>query len=247
MANGLATAIDELLDTDPADLTDDQLHELVVSTQRQTHRLAAARAQLLAAWDTRRCWAGDGSRSPAHRLAREASMSVRAAKTEIRRATALGSMPHARGALSEGSLCAEHVDLLAAANSGTRRALFEPHEEMLVEQCKLLRFADAYRMIEYWKQRADATATEDDAERQHEGRGATAATTLDGMVDVRALLDPLGGAAYLNELVRLMELLRLDDERNGRVRTAPNAAPTPWSKWPPGPAPPEKVGSAPAR
>jgi hypothetical protein len=220
MDTGLAAAIDELLDVDPAGLSDDELQELVVATHRQSHRLAAARARLVAVWDARRCWASDGSRSPGHRLAREASMSVRAAKHEVRRATALRSMPHTAAALADGALSPEHVDLLAGANNGNRRALFEPHEEMLVAQCKVLRFADAYRMIEYWKQHADAEATEDDAQRQHDGRGATAATTIDGMVDVRALLDPIGGAAFLDELVRLMEQLRLDDERTGRMRTA---------------------------
>ena len=40
------------------------------------------------------------------------------------------------------------------------------------------------------------------------------------MVDLRALFDPIGGAAFLDELVRLMEQLRLDDEQTGRLRTA---------------------------
>ncbi|MGH9270029.1 MAG: hypothetical protein ACRDZ2_02025, partial [Ilumatobacteraceae bacterium] len=130
------------------------------------------------------------------------------------------SMPHARGALAAGALSPEHVDLLAGANNGHRRTLFEPHEEMLVGQCKLLRFADAYRMIEHWKQHADADRANDDAARQHKGRGASAATTLDGMVDLRALLDPIGGSAFLTELVRLIEVLRLDDQRTRNVRTA---------------------------
>ncbi len=74
-------------------------------------------------------------------------------------------------------------------------------------------------MVEYWRQRADAEATADEAQRLHESRGCSAATTLDGMVDVRALLDPIGGASFLNELERLQRLLDLQDKQAGTIRT----------------------------
>ena len=141
----LATSIDDLLALDPSELDDDELHDTVVGLQRHTHRLAAARAALVSVWDRRRCWAADGSRSAGHRLAREASMSIPADKREVRRASALASMPHTRKALAAGALSPEHVDLLDGANSGSRQALFESHEETLVEQAKLLRFGDCHR------------------------------------------------------------------------------------------------------
>jgi len=215
----LAAAIDDLLAVDPADLPDDVLDELLVATLRQSHRLAAVRAQLISSWDGRRVWASDGSRSPGHRLARTATMSVAAGKREVRRGRALMSMPHTARALAAGAISPEHVDLLAGANDGARTGLFAEHEEFLVGQCEVLRFAAACRMIDYWKQRADAEATEDDGQRLRESRGATAATTFDGMVDLRALLDPVGGATFITELARLMEQLRLQDERDGVVRT----------------------------
>ena len=129
-------------------------------------------------------------------------------------------MPHTQRALADGALSPEHVDALGHANSGSRLALFESHEETLVEQAKLLRFADCCRMVEYWKQRADADATENDGERLHEARRAMVATTIDGMVDLRGLLDPVGGATVLDELERLMEQRRLQDRADGEVRTA---------------------------
>ena len=82
----VAGGIDDLLALDVAALSDAELHELAIALQRETHRLAAARARLVSAWEARKLWADDGSRSPGHRLAREASMSVRAAKAEVRRA-----------------------------------------------------------------------------------------------------------------------------------------------------------------
>jgi len=147
-------------------------------------------------------------------------MSVAAGKREVRRARALSSMPHTAAAVAEGLLSPQHVDLLAGANDGARTARFAEHEQFLVAQCVVLRYAPACRMIEYWKQHADAETCQHDADRRRESRRATAATTIDGMVDLRALLDPVGGATFLAELARLMEQLRLADTRDGTVRTA---------------------------
>jgi Domain of unknown function (DUF222) len=215
----LDTAITDLLDVDPAELSDPELHELVVGLQRHHSRLAALRATLISAWDARGVWADDGSRSPASRLAREASLSVRTAKVELSRARNLRSMPHTTAALSDGSLSTDHVDLLARANTGSRTPWFADHEQTLVGQCQVLRFADCYRMVEYWRQRADAEATEDEGARLHDSRGASAAKTMDGMVDLRALMDPIGGSAFLDELQRLEHLLYLQDKKNGTMRT----------------------------
>ena len=129
-------------------------------------------------------------------------------------------MPHTTAAFTEGALSPEHVDVLAGANSDRRSVLFAAHEETLVEQAKLLRFGDCCQMVEYWKQHADAAGCEDEAQRRHEARHATAATTFDEMVDLRAVLDPLGGKIVVAELNRLMEQQRRHDKRDGTVRTA---------------------------
>jgi Domain of unknown function (DUF222) len=219
LADRLDTALGDLLALDPDELTDGDLHELVVTVQRQSHRLAALRAKLISAWDGRKVWADDGSRTAAHRLAREASMAVGSAKAELRRARQLRSMPHTAAALACGALSPDHVDLLGRANHGARTAQFVDHEATLVDQCQLLRFPDACRMVDYWRQRADAEATEDEAARLHAGRYVSVATTIDGVVDVRAMLDPVGGAAFKAELDRLERQLYLEDKKSGTVRT----------------------------
>ena len=108
-----------------------------------------------------------------------------------------------RRRVGEGALSPDHVDLLARVDSGSRTVVFADHEETLVDQCQLLRFSDACRMVAYWRQRADAETIDDEAHRLHEGRTASAATTIDGVVELRALFDPLGGAEFLTELDRL--------------------------------------------
>ncbi len=69
----LAGVIDSLLDVDPAELSDDELHELVTAIQRQRHRLAAVAATTISAWDRRMVWADNGARSAATRLANDTS------------------------------------------------------------------------------------------------------------------------------------------------------------------------------
>jgi Domain of unknown function (DUF222) len=216
----LDEVIADLLHVDPDTLTDGELHELVVALHRQTHRLACARARVLSRWDGRGVWADDGSRSAPHRLARDASMAVSTARRELRRAWHLESMPVTTSALAAGDLSPDHVDLLGAANDSARRVVFAEHEPMLVEQCRQLRFDQACRAVKYWRSRADAEAAEDDAERLHGGRTASVAATIDGMVDVRAWLDPIGGAAFKTELDRLEHEAYLADQRDGKPRTA---------------------------
>ncbi len=215
----LDAALDALLSVDPQDLSDDELDDAVVAIQRQTSRLAAVRATMISAWDQRRVWATDGSRTPAARLARDASIAPNTAATEVRRGRALRSMPHTAAALATGDLSPDHVDLLARANSGSRTTVFADHEETLVEQCRQLRFADCCRMVAYWRQRADAETIDDEAQRLHEGRTASAAATIDGVVELRAHFDPVGGAEFLTELDRLQAAEQLADQTNGTSRT----------------------------
>ena len=216
----LSEVIDSLLDVDVSGLTDAELHELVTTVQRQRHRLAAVAATAISAWDRRLVWADNGARSAATRLANDTSASTSSTGTEIRRARQLRSMPATAAALAAGELSPDHVDLLGKANRPWRNASFSDHEETLVEQCKVLRFFDARKMVDYWCARADADASEDRADRQRNAAHLDVASTLDGTVVINGLLDPIGGSIVSDELTRLERELYLVDQRDGVTRTA---------------------------
>lgn len=216
----LKEAIDSLLAIELSELTDDELHELVTTLQRQRHRLAAVAARAISAWDRRLVWADNGARSAAARLANDTSASASSTGTEVRRARQLRSMPATAGALAGGDLSPDHVDLLARANRPWRNASFADHEDTLVEQCKVLRFHDARKMVDYWCVRADADAAEDQAERQRNAAHLDVSSTLDGTVVINGLLDPIGGSIVSTELARLERELYLADQRDGVTRTA---------------------------
>lgn len=219
-AGALHAALDQVLDDDPSGLTDAELHEAVVSLQRAEARVAAAVARCAQVWDARRVWDGDGSRSASARLAREASLSPAQAASVMRRARQLRDMPVTSAALASGELSVSHVDLLARANEHDwESASFADAEAMLVEFCRTLRFHHARRAVDYWIAHADPDEHEARDRRRHEQRSVSAAATIDGVVHLTGLLDPVGGAAFLAELGRLEAQLHVEDRRAGRERT----------------------------
>ncbi len=216
----LSAAIDSLLAVDPADLTDDELHQFVTTLQGQRQRLAAVSAAAVSSWDRRMVWADNGARSAAVRLANETSTSTSSAGIEVRRARQLRSMPATAAALAAGDLSPDHVDLLSKADQPWRNASFADHEETLVEQCKVLRFADARKLVDYWCARADVDAAEDRAERQRTAAHLNMSPTLDGTVVIGGTLDPIAGSIVHDELTRIERELYLADTRDGVTRTA---------------------------
>ena len=71
MLEELASALDVLAATELDSVTDGELHDAVVAAERLSSEFAAQRARLIQAWDGRRVWASDGSKSPVARLARD--------------------------------------------------------------------------------------------------------------------------------------------------------------------------------
>jgi len=241
----LDAAIDAALTLDVDALTDAELHDAVVELQRQRARLGVAAARLLARWDQRQVWAGDSSRSGAARLARDTKTSVGSARVELRRARQLTSMPATAAAVAAGDLSLDHVDLLGRANQPWRDAVFADHEPTLVAECAKLRYQQAVRAVDYWCQRADAEAAEADAQRQRDRAHLYASPTLDGVVVVNGVLDPVSGKIVVDELARLERDLYLATNATGWCAPWPSAGLPPWSRWRNGPPPPPLTGNGP--
>ena len=128
-------------------------------------------------------------------------------------------MPHTEAANAAGELCGRHVDLIASCDREWRNAEFTESEELLVNLCRTPYFGVAQRGIDYWKQCADLDAADRDGDTVRAGRHLSASVTFNGTVAIDGVLDPLGGEVLKSELVRLCEQLRLQDLRDGVVRT----------------------------
>jgi hypothetical protein len=171
----LRRATEALLSDDPAALDPLSLSQRVVALRAEQCRLEVALAGLLAEWDVQGLWESDGSRSAAHRLARETRSSVRSSRPLMARARRLRHVAGAREAVVAGRLSIDHLDLLAHANSPQRRSLYERDEPHLVRQCIELPFFDAAKVIRHWSMRADEMLA-DELERQREAERAADST-----------------------------------------------------------------------
>jgi hypothetical protein len=215
----LNEAIDGLAGLDVEGLSDEQLHDVMVGVQRLRARLGLVAGGLVGRWDARHVWAGDGSRSAAARLSREMTCAYASAAVELRRARQLRGLPATAAAVDAGDLSLDHVDLLGRANQAHRAACFARDERVLVDQCRTLRFAQAARVVEYWCRRVDTQADRGDDVDLLADTHLHASVTLGGTVVVDGVLEPVGGAVFVDELNRLERELFLTDERDGIART----------------------------
>ena len=215
----LEAAVDALLAERLCHESGEQLHTDVVTLQRIRGKLGVLAATTLSGWDHSLVWAADGSRSAASRLARDTHTSVRSAKHEMRRARQLCQLPITQAAITAGDLSLDHLDLLGSACTPERAELFAEHEATLVDQCTVLAYADAVRLVQYWCQRADDVLNTPAKERRAAKAAFYASSSLDGMVVLNGQLDPIGGAIVTEALQRIEQELYLADLEAGTRRT----------------------------
>ena len=128
-------------------------------------------------------------------------------------------MPHSAEAFAAGEITSDHVDLLAAAKaSGARQPL--PATKRNWSSCARRRGTPTpCGRSTTGSYRVDDESAEDEAERVRQGRHLSVGTGWRGEVVLKGVLDPVGGAVFEEELHRLCEQLRLQDERDGTIRT----------------------------
>jgi len=116
-------------------------------------------------------------------------------------------MPLTLAAFASGELSTSRVNLLVNTNQPCVSDIFARDEEILLDIVKTTRFADACRAVKYWQLRADPDGSEDKAKRKFEARSAHISKTLDDVIKLDALFDPVNGEIFLNELQRLEDEL----------------------------------------
>lgn len=147
--------VDGLLELDLGLLDDEALHADVIGIGRELDRLSVVFAAHLREWEQRGIFERDGSRSAAHRLARELRSSVADRKVDMARARRIDEMPLTARAVLDGRLSLDHFDLLASVNTVERRALFARDEAVLVQECEKLPYFLGRKVVRHWANRAD--------------------------------------------------------------------------------------------
>ena len=206
--------LDRLLAVDPADLDQDALARYVQAVHRVQHRMAAAVDHAVGGFDLY----GDpqGARDTSAWVAWTCRVSKRQAKASRSRARALRSMPAVDAAYCAGALSPDHVRLLGAAQRSAPE-LFAKVEDHLVDGAESQSFDRFARELAYFRQVADPDGTCENAKETFESRNLHASRSIDDVVFVNGMLDPIGGTVVLNELERLERDLFDHDWREARA------------------------------
>lgn len=202
-----------MLSVDVDRLPDAALHELTVGLRAELDRLIAAAAQCTAAWDQRRCWADDGSKSAGARLARECGLDPTLAGRHVRVARRLRGMPATARALADGSLSWDKASLLAWANTPADRGFLLRDEQMLVDRLRDMRFSPAKRVITYWRSLAADASERDRFDRQRAQRHCSVDRTFGGGIHISGHLPAVEGTAFYDQFHRLERELFVVDKR----------------------------------
>lgn len=217
----LHDALGGVIDVDPGEMSNGQVHRQLVELLRVRSMLDAVTLRFAEEWEARGLWAEDGSRAADARLSREVKISRSNARKTLRRAKALKSMPATAQALAAGTITIDHVDLLINANAQTRlRSIrFAEDERDLVHTCEEKSFFDADREIRNWCVTVDAILDDDGPEPTWNDRAASWGRGINNDVHLKAILDPVGGAEVAEALERIERELYLEDKRTGADRT----------------------------
>ncbi|GAB2652515.1 HNH endonuclease signature motif containing protein [Gordonia jinhuaensis] len=186
--------IDELFDETPvSDLSIVQLRHRITGHAGQIASLTARFLDLLAEFDDRGGWSGEGITSCAHWLSWQTGMAKRTAHDHVRIAYALRDLPRLRAELADGRLSYSKVRAL------TRVATPEREDELVnvalsATAAQVERLVRAMRRIE-----RSAEHSEQPAPVESSGRWKW---DNDGSLSVTLRLSPLDGARFLAGVVR---------------------------------------------
>lgn len=210
-------------------LTDTEVTVAVLASE--VAKLAdAAHVRAVGRLDVCRAWADDGARSGTAWVAWRCQLSKGRAAGLLKCARRLRNMPGTDAAFAAGRLTTDHVRLLAHAQRADPDGFAEDEARLLDAAGRLL-FSAFERVIRYWVHTHAPDDAEADAAALHAQRRVDASRSIDGVVFVDALLDPITGEIFLRELERL-EQTEFDtdwaDARNrlGNTATAADLART---------------------
>ena len=217
--DALHQVLDDLCADDLSALTDQELHRRVMAVLRARIRLEYVSMTSLAAWDDRKAWCDDGSRSPGARAAAETGVDTTHVTAALRRARLLSRLPATAAAVRDGAMSPEVVDAMSDASKVTLEVPFSEVEQILVDACVLVGSREARSVLRRWAAEHDQTGTEEREKRNFDKRNLSVATTIDGLVHVNGLLPAVAGREFAAELDRLEREMFLVDTRDGIERT----------------------------
>jgi hypothetical protein len=185
----LTDAVDALVAADPMRFAD---RESIKALYRQLSRAEAAVTRASAAFDARRDWEADRSRSAAGWLAATTHVPKALAQRRVRLGRDLRLMDVVERAWFHGDIGEAQVNLLSRARTPARAETFARDEELLVSHASTLRYGEFCRALAYWCYRADPDGSESEADDDFAARELYLSDGFRGRKEMKATFDPIG-------------------------------------------------------
>lgn len=192
--------------------------EALARMARLRNKFDAAEAKTAGSFEATGEHRSEGHGSSVDWLKHHAKVKGTAAVRARRLAGWLREVPGLVGPLADGSISADHVEVIARAHRLLGDETFADLEDGLVDAALSKRFGDFERTVDYWIVRADPDLAKDRDKRQVADRNATSTKGPGGMLRVRAEFDRLSGVSWQTELERLVAHLLADDRAEAKAR-----------------------------
>ncbi len=199
----LAGILDRLAEADPFSYGD---AASVEALEVAVARLTCVTSKAVASFDSSGEWAVDGAQSTAAWLSTRCHLPLVEARSQLRRGRALPSLPLCAEAFSAGAIGVAQLDALVKASRGAAQVnpdAFPRDEAVLVTAAKELKFAAFNAAVAYWSQLADPDGAEESEMEKMARRDVYLSQSVGGMWLGKMTFDPIGGAIYSGELLRL--------------------------------------------
>jgi hypothetical protein len=153
-----ATAV---LETELADLVDEQLPDHIADLVRLRDRVDACLLEAVGEWDDKRIWASEGTANgrqwlAGHELSRQEAGSILRAARQLRRTDRVAE------AVKSGRLSVSQGRILARLRNERTAEVFDRDEDILVSQAEPLSVDHTDRVARFWKANADSSGPEPD-------------------------------------------------------------------------------------
>jgi hypothetical protein len=207
----LRSALEELRGEDLTFVGDEELVADLDELERASRAIEAERCRRLVELERRGAFAREGFLSLTAWVIARHRVPASSAARRLRLARVLERMPLVAASLASGEIDPAAAGLLASARQMCPEA-FAELEGVLVDAARALGLGDLRRVVERFRQAADAERAELAEDRRYARRGLYVSPTLDGMVRVDGDLDAETGQALISALRAVM-----DTEARGRA------------------------------
>lgn len=202
---------------DLTELTDGEIVEATKLSAEVAKLAEAAHVRAVGRLDVSRAWADDGARSGTAWVAWHCHLAKGRAAVVLKCARQRRAMPGTDAAMAAGRPTIDHVRLLAGCHRADAEA-FADDEDRLIDAAQRLLFSAFETVIRYWIHAHAPDDAEADAAAIHDQRRVDASRSIDGIIFVDAMLDPITGEIFLRELERLEQLEFEADWADARQR-----------------------------